>query len=74
MMLSLYSAMTFPHTTLSLALTAFFVLIISFQSDIGESVAVAYIFPPHNNIGLVYLELVFIKLICFIVHSVLSDR
>jgi hypothetical protein len=29
-------------------------LIISFQSDIGESVAVAYIFPPHNNIGLLY--------------------
>ena len=54
MMLSLYSAMTFPHTTLSLALTAFFVLIISFQSAIGESVAVAYIFPPHNNIGLLY--------------------
>ena len=43
MMLSLYSAMTFPHTTLSLALTAFFVLIISFQSEIGESIAVAYI-------------------------------
>jgi hypothetical protein len=59
MMLSLYSAMTFPHTTLSLALTAFFVLIISFQSEIGESIAVAYIFPPHNKIGLLYRTVIY---------------
>jgi hypothetical protein len=51
--------MTFPHTTLSLALTAFFVLIISFQSEIGESIAVAYIFPPHNKIGLLYRTVIY---------------
>jgi hypothetical protein len=47
--LSLYSAITFPHTILSLALTGFLVLIISLQSDI-EFVAVVYMFPPRNKI------------------------
>lgn len=41
MILSLYSAITFPHTILSLALTGFLVLIISLQSDIDESVVVS---------------------------------
>jgi hypothetical protein len=56
MMLSLYSAMTFPHTILSLALTAFLVLIISFQSDIGEPVVVVYM-PPHNNVEIIISRL-----------------
>jgi hypothetical protein len=73
MMLSLYSAMTFPHTTLSLALTAFLVLIISFQSDIGESVVVVYTPPLYNNVNN-HVVLLFTKLIDFLVHLFLSCR